>query len=202
MIMKKILPVCLALLTVTLLVTALFSSCRKKENFRKVDVTTTTAPVTEPVTYFYSELEIVGTRMGMSLEETQQALGVPIAIRTNESGIVYFPTPRKGMEFINPETEIGVYFIFDENIRLCELQYAPTAEMGFDLNTAIDTFNGRFGRHAEVSGEGKTNYVWYGSGDYIVLTAFADGQNAVSYFSRPYFERTQADLAEAYGTPG
>ena len=197
--MKKIWIICAVLLAVSLSLVVLMTSCKQEETFEKVSVTTTTRPTTVPVTYVYSDYVFLGTRMGMSLEETQAALNEPIEIRTSEKGLIFFATMKKGLEFVKEDAEVAVYFIFDYQARLCEVQYAPTGAKGYVLEKTVDKLEGLYGRHAEVTSEdGKTNYVWFSNGDYIVVTRFADGQNAVSYFGKDYFESTQPEEAKAY----
>lgn len=197
--MRKALGICSALLLVTVIAAVFLTSCGQKEVFEKVDVVTTTKPVTEPVTYVYSNLDVFSTRMGMSLEETQAALGEPIAIRTNNEGIVFFTINRTGLDFVNEGMEASVYFIYDTDVRLQEIQYASNNDTGFVREEAIRKFDSLYGKRADISYEdGKVNHVWFKDGDYIVITNFADGQNAVSYFSEEYFKTTQPEEAKAY----
>lgn len=197
--MRKAFGICAVLLLITVIAVVFLTSCGQKEVFEKVDVVTTTKPVTEPVTYVYSNLDVFGTRMGMSLEETQAALGEPIAIRTNNEGIVFFTINRTGLDFVNEGMEASVYFIYDTDVRLQEIQYASNNDTGFVREEAIRKFDSLYGKRADISYEdGKVNHVWFKDGDYIVITNFADGQNAVSYFSEEYFKTTQPEEAKAY----
>ena len=176
----------------------MLTSCNEQRDFNKVDVVTTTKPVTEPVTYVYSDLEVLGTRMGMSIEETQKVLGVPIEVNFNAFGVPFFAISRTGLDFVNEGVEVAVYFIFDADVRLSEIQYVSTAESGFDKETAIEKFDSLYGGHAESVKEGKINYIWFKEGDYIIITCADDGQNAISYFSKAYFELTQPEDTENY----
>lgn len=198
--MKRIIALCSVLIVLTAVVCIALSSCNQKtEEFKKVPVVSTTAPVTEPVTYVYSDLSVFGTRMGMSLDETQKALDVPIAIRSNVEGTLFFTTEKTGLDFVSEGLEASVYFIFDTDVRLCEIQYASNNDTGFVREEAIRKFDSLYGKRADISYEdGKVNHVWFKDGDYIVITNFADGQNAVSYFSEEYFKTTQPEEAKAY----
>lgn len=199
--MKRIIALCSVLIVLTTVVCIALSSCNQKtEEFKKVPVVSTTAPVTEPVTYVYSDLSVFGTRMGMSLDETQKALDVPIAIRSNVEGTLFFTTEKTGLDFVSEGLEASVYFIFDTDVRLCEIQYASNNDTGFVLDEAIEKFDSLYGRHVAVDdkAEEKTNYIWFKDGDYIIVTVFDEGQNAISYFSKAYFESNKPEDAKAY----
>ena len=195
---NRIIKLCAALLVFAALSTVLMTSCNEQRDFNKVDVVSTTKPVTEPVTYIYSDYEVFGTRMGMSLEETQKALDVPIEVNFNSLGVPYFAINKTGLEFVNEGVEVAVYFIFDGNGRLGEVQYVSTEEFGFNHDEAIEKFDTLYGGHATNEKEGKTNYIWFKDGDYIIITSTANGQNAISYFSKAYFELIQPDDAETF----
>jgi len=199
---RKLVSLCVGLLVFAVFATLLLTSCNEQRDFNKVDVITTTKPVTEPVTYVYSDLEIFGTRMGMSLEETQQALGENIEIRFSDLGQVYFAVGRKNLDFVNEGLEAAVYFIYDTDARLCEIQYVSTNDTGFVVKEAVEKFDSLYGRHASIKDEEKTNYIWFKDGDYMAITTFADGQNSVSYFSKAYFEQTKPEYVAAYNGEG
>lgn len=197
---KKFIALCAGLLVFAVFATLFMTSCNEQRDFNKVDVTTTTAPATEPITFVYSELDVFGTTMGMSLEETQQALGENIEVRFSDSGQVYFAIGKKDLDFVSEGLESAVYFIFDGSARLCEIQYVSTDDTGFDVNEATEKFDSLYGRHATIEDPGKTNYIWFKDGDYIAVTVFADGQNTVTYFSQAYFEQTKPEYAKVYNT--
>ncbi len=190
--------ICLTIIIITVLSTVLFSSCGDMKDFHKVDVTTTTKPVTEPVTYVYSDLEVFGTRMGMSIEEAQQALNVPVEVRFNDNGVVYFPINKTGLDFMKEDLEAAVYFIFDGDIRLSEIQYVSTAESGFVLEEALKKYDSLYGKHVVVEKTENVNYIWFKDGDYIIVTTFNSGQNAISFFSKAYFELTKPEDAKEF----
>ena len=92
-----------------------------------------------------------------------------------------------------------VYFIFDYNMRLCEVQYATSEKTGFVLKDAISTYDKNFGKHAEVKyEENKTNYVWYQGGVYIIVTTTKNSQSAVSFFDENYFAKSNPEEVKAY----
>jgi len=195
---NRIIKLCAALLVFAALSTVLMTSCNDQRDFNKIDVVSTTRPVTEPVTYVYSDYEVFGTRMGMSLEETQKALNEKIEIRFSDSGQVYFAISRNNLDFINEGLDAAVYFIYDNDARLCEIQYVSTNETGFVIKDAAEKFDSLYGKKATVNDEDRTNYIWYKDGDYIVITTFVDGRNTVSYFAKAYFEQTKPEYAQAY----
>ena len=193
-----IIRLCAVLLVFAALSTVLMTSCNEQRDFNKVDVVSTTKAVTEPVTYVYSNLEFLGTKMGMSLEEAQKALDVPIEVNFNSMGVPYFAINKSGLDFVNEGVEVAVYFIFNGDVRLSEVQYVSTEESGFNRDEALKKFDSLYGGHATSEKEDKTNYIWLKDGDYIIITCAENGQNAVSYFSEAYFELTQPDDAETF----
>ena len=137
--------------------------------------------------------------MGMSIEETQNALGVKTEIQVNDSAVPFFAIKKSGLPFVSEGVESVVYFIYDYNMRLCEIQYATTEKTGFVLNDAISSYDKKFGKHAEVTYEtNKTNYVWYQGGVYIIVTTTNNGQNALSFFDEDYFAKSKPKEVEAY----
>ncbi len=200
--MKRFFPVCALLLAFVCVAAFMLTSCTQEREFKKVDVVTTEPPVTEGETVNYSELTVFNTRMGMSLEETQKALDTDIEIRFSQTNQVYFAISKNALkeelDFGDSEFDAAIYFIYDGDARLCEVQYVSTDSTGFVLKDATEKFDSLYGRHVAVSSEGKTNYVWYSKGDYIVISDFDNGQNAISYFERVYFENTQPEEATAY----
>ena len=195
---NRIIKLCAALLVFAVLSTVLMTSCNDQRDFNKIEVTTVEPTVTEPVTYVYSDLEFLGTRMGMSLEEAQRALDVPIEVNFNSMGVPYFAINKSGLDFVNEGVEVAVYFIFDGDVRLSEVQYVSTEESGFNRDEALKKFDSLYGGHATSEKEDKTNYIWLNDGDYIIITCAVGGQNAISYFSKAYFELTQPDDAETF----
>ena len=65
--MKNITPIAILLVLTSVLLT----SCGKPEEFVPAPVITTGEATTEAVTYKYSNLDVLGAKMGMSIEETQ-----------------------------------------------------------------------------------------------------------------------------------
>ena len=78
--MKNIKIICAFILISAVFSTVLLTSCGKQESFVPVSVTTTSPQTTEAETFIYRELDIFGAKMGMSLEETQQAIGAPVEL--------------------------------------------------------------------------------------------------------------------------
>ena len=197
--MKNIKIICAFILISAVFSTVLLTSCGKQENFVPVSVTTTSPQTTEAETFIYRELDIFGAKMGMSLEETQQAIGAPVELYTNESNTMYFVVNKKDLPFVNRDLEASVYFIFNEKARLAEVQYISTEQTGFALRDAITTYDRQYGKHAELQVDAtKHNYIWFKDGVYIVITTVTDGQNAMSFFDKDYFEKNHAEEAQAY----
>ena len=138
--MKNIKIICAFILISAVFSTVLLTSCGKQESFVPVSVTTTSPQTTEAETFIYREFDIFGAKMGMSLEETQQAIGAPVELYTNESNTMYFVVNKKDLPFVNRDLEASVYFIFNENRELLlkdkeiniltELQSLLLAKMG------------------------------------------------------------------------
>ncbi len=197
--MNKLKVICAAILILTVASSVLLTSCGKDESFVPVTVITTQPQTTEPETFVYSEFEMFGTKMGMSIEEAQKALDVPIEVYTSDKGLLYFIVQKKDLLFVNKDIDTTVFFIFNEKGRLCEIQYASTEENGFVLKDAIANYDSQYGKHIEDnSDETKKNYVWYKDGVYIVITTVIDGQNAMSFFDKEYFEKNYPEDAQAY----
>ena len=197
--MKNIKIICAFVLILSVFSTVLLTSCGKQESFVPVSVTTTSPQTTEAETFIYRELDIFGAKMGMSLEETQQAIGAPVELYTNESNTMYFVVNKKDLPFVNRDLEASVYFIFNEKARLAEVQYISTEQTGFALKDAITAYDRQYGKHAELQVDAtKHNYIWFKDGVYIVITTVTDGQNAMSFFDKDYFEKNHAEEAQAY----
>ncbi len=109
--MKNIKIICAFILISAVFSTVLLTSCGKQESFVPVSVTTTSPQTTEAETFIYREFDIFGAKMGMSLEETQQAIGAPVELYTNESNTMYFVVNKKDLPFVNRDLEASVYFI-------------------------------------------------------------------------------------------
>ena len=84
--MKNITPIAILLVLASVLLT----SCGKAEEFEPAPIITTERKTTEAVTYKYSNLDVLGAKMGMSIEETQNALGVKTDIQVNDSAVAFF----------------------------------------------------------------------------------------------------------------
>lgn len=193
--MKNITPIAILLVLTSVLLT----SCGKPEEFVPAPVITTGEATTEAVTYKYSNLDVLGAKMGMSIEETQNALGVKTEIQVNDSAVPFFAIKKSGLPFVSEGVESMVYFIFDYNMRLCEIQYATSEKTGFVLKDAISTYDKKFGKHAEVKyEENKTNYVWYQGGVYIIVTTTKNSQSAISFFDENYFAKSNPEEVKAY----
>lgn len=193
--MKNITPIAILLVLVSVLLT----SCGKTDEFEPAPIITTEKKTTEAVTYKYSNLDVLGAKMGMSIEETQNALGVKAEIQVNDKAVPFFAIKKSGLPFVSEGVESVVYFIYDYNMRLCEIQYATTEKTGFVLNDAISSYDKKFGKHAEVTYEtNKTNYVWYQGGVYIIVTTTNNGQNALSFFDEDYFAKSNPEEVKAY----
>lgn len=195
--MKKVAPVAILLVLVSVFLT----SCGQPEEFKPAPIITTTETTTEEVTYKYSELDVLGTKMGMSVEETQNALGIKASLYLNDSSVAYFVVNKKGLPFVSDGCESSVYFIYDSDMRLCEVQYLSTVNTGFVLKDALSTYDRQYGKHAELKvDESKTNYIWYKDGVYILITTVSTGQNAMSFFGEDYFNKTNPEEAKAYAS--
>ena len=75
--MKNITPIAILLVLTSVLLT----SCGKPEEFVPAPVITTGEATTEAVTYKYSNLDVFGAKMGMSIEETQNVLVLRLKFR-------------------------------------------------------------------------------------------------------------------------
>lgn len=193
--MKKVKIIALLLVVISVLLT----SCGEPEPFEPAPIITTEKETTEAVSYKYSEHAVFGVQMGMSIEETQTALGVAVPISVTDDGIAFFTINKKGLDFVTDGLESTMYFIFDSNLRLCEVQYISTNDTGFDLDEATKQYNSLYGRHVKVkSSSGKMNYVWYSGGIYAVITTAPNGQNAMSFLGEDYFKQNNTDEYEAY----
>lgn len=193
--MKKIAPVAILLVLVSVFLT----SCGQPEEFKPAPIITTTETTTEEVTYKYSEFDVLGTKMGMSVEETQNALGIKASLYLNDSSVAYFAVNKRGLPFVSEGCESSVYFIYNSDMRLCEVQYLSTVNTGFVLKEALSTYDRQYGKHAVLKvDESKTNYIWYKDGVYILITTVSSGQNAMSFFEEEYFNKTNPEEAKAY----
>lgn len=88
--MKNITPIAILLVLASVLLT----SCGKTDEFEPAPIITTEKKTTEAVTYKYSNLDVLGAKMGMSIEETQNALGVKTDIQVNDSAVPFFAIKR------------------------------------------------------------------------------------------------------------
>ncbi len=175
------------------------TSCGEPEPFEPAPIVTTEEETTEAVSYKYSEYSVFGVQMGMSAEETQTALGVSVPISITDSGIAFFTVNRQGLDFVADGLESTMYFIYDGDLRLCEIQYISTSDTGFDLDEAINRYNSLYGRSVKVnSSSGKVNYIWYSGGIYAVITTAPNNQNALSFLGEDYFKQNNPEEYEAY----
>lgn len=193
--MKKVKIISLLLVLLSVLLT----SCGEPEPFEPAPVITTEKEITEAVSYKYSEHAVFGVQMGMSIEEAQTALNVAVPISMTDNGVPFFTINKKNLDFVTDGLESTMYFIFDSNLRLCEVQYISTNDTGFDLDKAVKQYNSYYGRNVKVnSSSGKVNYVWYSGGIYAVITTAPNGQNAMSFLGEDYFKQNNAEEYEAY----
>lgn len=182
-----------------IIISVLFTACGQPEQFETAPVITTSAATTEAETYVYSEYSVLGTKMGMSIVQTQNAIGSSAEVSTNNNGNAYFIINKTNLPFVSGNLSASVYFLFDENFRLCGVQYQSTQATGFSLDEAIKNYDGQYGKHISVKNEsGNTNYVWYYGGIYAVITVSSGGQNAMSFFGKQYFEKNYKEEANAY----
>lgn len=192
--MKKITPIAIVLVLTSVLLT----SCGKPEEFEPAPIITTTEKITEAVTYKYSNLDVLGTKMGMSIEETQNALDVKAEIQVNDKAVPFFTIKKTGLPFVSENEECIIYFIYNYDMRLCEVQYISSEKTGFVLSEAISSYNKKFGKYAEVAYDNKTNYVWFQGGVYIIITKTNNGQFAMSFFEEDYFAKSNPKEFKAY----
>lgn len=194
--MKKIKAVALLLALISLL----FTACRQPETFEPAPIETTTKAVTEAKTYVYSEYKTFNTQMGMSVEETQQAVKQTINLYLGNNGQYYFTLNKKGLDFIaDKEKDIPVYFIFDGDYRLCEIQYEASISEGFDLEAAIKNYDSKYEKHIVMQkSSGNTNYVWYCDGVYILITTTPSDRVAMSFIGEEFFKLNNAEEYKEY----
>lgn len=193
--MKKIKIIALVLVTVSVL----FTACQKPQKFETAPIITTTRTVTEAETFAYSEFTMLKAKLGMSIEETQKAVGQTINLYPSEKGQYYFVVAKKDLPFVTKDTETAVYFIFDGNYRLCEIQYESSEATGFNLDNAIKEYDSKYGRHVKVQSETeKVNYVWFSEGAYILITTTASGRNAMTFASESFFEQNNPQEFKTY----
>lgn len=192
---KKIIP---AVLIFIIVIAVAFASCRKPQTFEPAPIITTTRETTTKPVVPFSEYKVFNTQMGMSIEETQKAVGQEINILLSNSGQYYFVMEKENPDFVKSGTKSTVYFIFDLTANLCEVQYETSEETGFKLDSAIKRFDELYGRHAVLKKEDKENYIWYYKGDYILITVTSTGRNAITYFGEDYFKQNNPEEYKAY----
>ena len=192
---KKIIPVVLIFIIV---IAVAFASCRKPQTFEPAPIITTNRETTTKPVVPLSEYKVFNTQMGMSVEETQKAVGQEINILLSNSGRYYFVMEKENLDFVKSGTKSTVYFIFDLTANLCEVQYETSEEAGFKLDSAIKRFDELYGRHAVLKKEDKENYIWYYKGDYILITVTSTGRNAITYFGEDYFKKNNPEEYKAY----
>lgn len=190
----KIIAILLAVISV------FFTACREPQTFEEAPIVTTTTAEKTTERIVYSEFTAFKTKMGMSMEEVQKALGVNINLYVSEKGQYYFIINQKNLAFVTKDKEVPVYFIFDGNLRLCEIQYESSKETGFELDSAIKEFDKLYGKHIVHENADKVNYVWYSKGDYILITTTVTGRNAITYFGEKYFEKSNPEEYKAYNS--
>lgn len=188
----KIIAILLAVISV------FFTACREPQEFEKAPIITTTRAEKTTGLIVYSDLTVFKTKMGMSIEETQKAVGTTINLYMSEKGQYYFIINKKNLDFVTKDKEVPVYFIFDGNNRLCEIQYETGKDTGFELNAAIKQFDKLYGKHIESKKTDKVNYVWYSKGDYILITITSTGRNAITYVGEKFFEKNNPEEFKLY----
>lgn len=200
--MKAIKIFSLFLVFITLVLT--FSSCKEEEKFEKTDYTVTTT-ITEKQTenFTFSNFEVFNVKMGMSVSDAQKALNQLVDVKTSDNGEIFFTVNMTDLPFVTKGMACTVYFIFDEKARLVQIQYISLNTTGFKESEVISTFNKNYGKHAtNKSTTDKTSYVWLSDDVYIIATVYSNGQNAITYFAKDYFEKNYKTETEAYKNLG
>lgn len=193
--MKKIKVIAFVLVAISIF----FTACQKPQEFEPAPIVTTTRAATETETYVYSEFSMFKANLGMSIEETQKAVGQTISLYPSEKGQYYFIVNKTNLPFVNKDTETPVYFIFDGNYRLCEIQYESSKETGFNLDDAIKEYDSKYGKHVQVQSDtDKVNYVWFSQGAYILITTTATGRNAMTFASESFIKQNNPEEYKAY----
>lgn len=198
--MGKRIIICTAALL--LVVSLLFSGCKRGNEFEKIDVpsteevrvteTQTTEPVSEGIFTFAASI-----KMGMTVQEVQRAIGqvADVGIVDNRKS---FSNEFSGV-FINYTTVKNVIFMFDINSeRLEQMQFrCNTNTDGADTETAIKLFDARYGKQAVYQGN-YINRIWKSDDVYILLSELDENNYAVTYTQKDYFASHYAEEAAAF----
>lgn len=197
--MKTTNKICAMIIALTIVLCVLLSSCGEPEEYIPVSVSTTEKTTAAPEEVKYSDYEMFGARMGMSIEEAEQSAGGNVQTVSNETGTLFFAVGRKNLPFTVENEITYLYYIFDGRGRLCEIQYAVTQNKSFSLNNALLFYDGQYGRHVSYQpSKGKTNYVWYKGGVYILITSIDHGETAMSFIAEDYFNQLNPEEAGLY----
>ncbi|MBQ5995640.1 MAG: hypothetical protein IJL63_07270 [Clostridia bacterium] len=197
--MGKIFKACISIVLAAVTFCVLFASCGEPEQYTPVSVTTTETTTVAPDVIKYSDYEVFGAKMGMSIEEAEQSVGGGVQTVSNDTGTLFFALWRKNLPFTVENEDTLLYYIFDGRGRLCEIQYAITNKEHFSLSNALKFYDGQYGKHVEYeASRGKMNYIWYKGGVYILITDIEGGETAMSFVAEDYFNQLNPEEAGRY----
>ena len=197
--MTKLGRISISIILVTVTLCLIFSSCGEPEVYTPVSVSTTEKTTAAPEEFVYSDYEVFGAKMGMSIEEAEQSAGGNVQTISSDTGTLFFALYKRNLPFTVENEDTLLYYIFDGKGRLCEIQYAINNKENFSLSNALKFYDGQYGVHAEYQpSKGKTNYIWYKGGVYILITYIEGGEIAMSFIAEQYFNQLNPEEAVAY----
>lgn len=183
-----------------------FSSCGSERVFEEADSTNasskTTTAIPETTSYVLSPDKFTFSKiqMGMSIDDTQLAIGQASTILANEQKQKYFFTNSfKGIAGIDKDIEKLVYFIFNASAKLEEIQYVVNHDDGITYEDMVKLFKTQFGKYVEITSEiGKEECIWKHKDVYVIVTDNGNKEIVISYFEETFFETEYKYELELY----
>lgn len=200
--MKKIKTISALILIVSIFLT----SCGTTVIEPNTTVGTTEAPITEETSETttevtttaspYPEFSFAGIKMGMTIEQVQKIIGQSPKV-TDKDGKKYFINPFKGIDCLDKSIQKDVWFVFNKNGKLDEVQYKIDKSDNLLFENAIIFYYNRFGDYVETHDSVK-NTIWRLNGVYLVLSTIDTTTFAVSFFEENTFQKEHANEYNQY----
>ena len=188
-----------------LVVSLLLTSCGKRRTFEPSGVT---GEKTETAKSQRGEIKLepdkftfYGVQMGMTTDQVQISVGKAAQVYARNDKM-FLTEDVKVNEFKNGLDRV-VYYIFNTNNQLVEVQYVVSSSDGVSYQNAVTIFRGIYGPDGiEIQSEiGKRETIWEYMDVYVIVARNDEKDVVISYMQKSLFETENQKDVENRGQP-
>lgn len=185
-----------------LVVSLLLTSCGKKRTFEPSGVTGEKAETANSqrgeIKLESDKFTFYGVQMGMTTDQVQVSVGKAAQVYARNDKM-FLTEDVKVNEFKNGLDRV-VYYIFNTNNQLVEVQYVVSSSDGVSYQNAVTIFRGIYGPDGiEIQSEiGKRETIWEYMDVYVIVARNDEKDVVISYMQKSLFETENKKDVEKY----